>query len=314
MNPLLHPTLQHHRHTQQEAMATTTHHLLLLLLLAAALALLLMPRALAHATTPTTTALPQAAAAFLAPTGTLRRFLSTQTPASTASTATRRPGPRGRRPLQATEEDDDLTERSLSLLGKLARGLNRELPVPTLLVPPRGEEKGSGGTTTIKGWFPLSMGLSLTLGNPVYPAALVGFLYLSRPTDAPDVAAAAAAALVAGVVNPLLADFADATDLDDSALGRLPFLLGAAATAYVLVQVLGEGKEVFVDAPRRQERERMPAAKTERDLKFFDVKMKQGGGGASGGAGGDKAPAEGSGASGGSGGGGSSGGASRWRE
>lgn len=195
-----------------------------------------------------------------------------------------RPGPRGRALLAAYDgdEDDDLTERSLSLLGKLARGLNRELPVPTLLVPPRGEEggkAGSGSTTTIKGWFPLSMGLSLTLGNPVYPAALVGFLYLSRPTDAPDVAAAAAAAVVAGVVNPLLANFADATGLDDSALGRLPFLLGAAATAYVLIQVLGEGKEVFVDAPRRQEKERMPAAKSERDLKFFDVKMKQGGGG-----------------------------------
>lgn len=197
-----------------------------------------------------------------------------------------RPGPRGRA-LQAAydgDEDDDLTERSLSLLGKLARGLNRELPVPTLLVPPRGEEggkagSGSGSTTTIKGWFPLSMGLSLTLGNPVYPAALVGFLYLSRPTDAPDVAAAAAAAVVAGVVNPLLANFADATGLDDSALGRLPFLLGAAASAYVLIQVLGEGKEVFVDAPRRQEKERMPAAKNERDLKFFDVKIKQGGGG-----------------------------------
>jgi len=172
--------------------------------------------------------------------------------------------------------DDDLTERSLSLLGKLAKGLNRELPVPAFLVPPRASDAGrTGSMTTIKGWFPLSMGLSLTLGNPVYPAAFVGFLYLSRPTDAPDVAAALAAAVVAGVVNPLVESFADATGLDDSFLGRVPFLLGAAATAYVLVQVLGEGKEVFVDAPRREERERMPAAKAERDLRFFDVKAKQ---------------------------------------
>lgn len=176
------------------------------------------------------------------------------------------------------EDDDDLTERSISLLSKLARGLNRDLPVPTLLVPPRGAEAGRGGggsaLTTIKGWFPFSMGLSLTLGNPVYPAALVGFLYLSRPTDAPDVAAAAAAGLVAGVVNPLLVNFAEATGLDESGLGRIPFLLGVAATGWVLVQVLGEGKEVFVDAPRREERERMPAAKSERDLRFFDVKVK----------------------------------------
>lgn len=177
------------------------------------------------------------------------------------------------------EDDDDLTERSLSLLGKLARGLNRDLPVPTLLVPPRGAEEGRSGAsgnafTTIKGWLPFSMGLSLTLGNPVYPAALVGFLYLSRPTDAPDVAAAAAAALVAGVVNPLLMNFAEATGLDESGLGRIPFLIGVAATSWVLVQVLGEGKEVFVDAPRREERERMPAAKSERDLRFFDVKVK----------------------------------------
>lgn len=243
---------------------------------------------------------------------------------TTYSSISRRPNANPVRPrappklAAGGQEDDDLTERSLSLLGKLAEGLNRELPVPTLLVPPRVSEAGKSGggstaITTIKGWFPLSMGLSLTLGNPAYPAALVGFLYLSRPTDAPDVAAAAAAALVAGVVNPLLANFAEATGLDESGLGRIPFLLGVAATGWVLLQVLGEGKEVFVDAPRREEKERMPAAKAERDLRFFDVKVKnqtQGEGGKEKAAAENPPPKAGSG--GGSGGG--DGGATRWRE
>lgn len=176
--------------------------------------------------------------------------------------------------------DDDLTERSVSLLTQLAKALNKDVPVPTFLVPPRANDVGrvrasvSSSTTTIKGWFPLSMGVALTLGNPVYPAAFVGFLYLSRPTDAPDVAAALAAALVAGVVNPLLVSFADATGLDDTFLARFPFLVGAAATFYVLAQVLTEGKEVFQEAPRRAEKERVPGLKQERDLRFFDVKMK----------------------------------------
>jgi len=166
------------------------------------------------------------------------------------------------------------------LLTQLAKALNKEVPVPTFLVPPRASDVGrvrasvSSSTTTIKGWFPLSMGVALTLGNPVYPAAFVGFLYLSRPTDAPDVAAALAAALVAGVVNPLLVSFADATGLDDTFLARFPFLVGAAATFYVLAQVLTEGKEVFQEAPRRAEKERVPGLKQERDLRFFDVKMK----------------------------------------
>lgn len=176
--------------------------------------------------------------------------------------------------------DEDLTERSVSLLTQLAKALNKEVPVPTFLVPPRASDVGrirasvSSSTTTIKGWFPLSIGVALTLGNPVYPAAFVGFLYLSRPTDAPDVAAALAAALVAGVVNPLLVSFADATGLDDTFLARFPFLVGAAATFYVLAQVLTEGKEVFQEAPRRAEKERVPGLKQERDMRFFDVKMK----------------------------------------
>jgi len=186
------------------------------------------------------------------------------------------------RNLAASEDDgeDDLTERSVSFLTQLARALNKDVPVPTFLVPPRASDVGrvrasvSSSMTTIKGWFPLSMGVSLTLGNPVYPAAFVGFLYLSRPTDAPDVAAALAAALLAGVVNPLLVSFVDATGWDDTFLGRFPFLVGAAATFYVLAQVLTEGKEVFQEVPRREEKARVPGLKQERDLRFFDVKMK----------------------------------------
>lgn len=187
-------------------------------------------------------------------------------------------GGRATRLAAYEDEDDDLTARSVSLLGQLAEGLNKELPVPTALVPPRASDadraSASRSTTTIKGWFPLSMGLALTIGNPVYPAAFIGFLYLSRPTDAPDFAAAVAAGFVAGVVNPLLVNFADATGLDDTFLARLPFFLGAAATFYVLASVLQEGREEFSDAPRRAEKERIPAVKQERDLKFFDVKMK----------------------------------------
>lgn len=118
------------------------------------------------------------------------------------------------------------------------------------------------------------MGLALTVGNPVYPAAFIGFLFLSRPTDAPDIGAAVVAALVAGVVNPLLVSIGEATGLDDSFLARIPFFLGVAATGYVLFNVLGEGKEVFADGPKRAEKERIPIVKEERDIKFFDVKMK----------------------------------------
>eukprot|EP00624_Nannochloropsis_granulata_P007011 evm.model.NODE_5801_length_40303_cov_26.021786.8 len=186
------------------------------------------------------------------------------------------------RSLAAYEDDreEDLTERSVSLLTQLAKALNKDVPVPTFLVPPRASDVGrvrasvSSSITTIKGWFPLSMGVALILGNPVYPAAFVGFLYLSRPIDAPDVAAALAAALLAGVVNPLLVSFADDTGLDDTFLARFPFLVGAAATFYVLAQVLTEGKEVFQEVPRREEKARVPGLKQERDLRFFDVKMK----------------------------------------
>lgn len=184
--------------------------------------------------------------------------------------------------LSAYKEDDgdDLTDRSVSLLIQVAKALSKEVPVPSFLVPPRAGDVGrvtssvSSSTTTIMGWFPLSMGVALTLGNPVYPAAFLGFLYLSRPTEAPDVAAAVAAVLVAGVVNPLLVSFTEATGLDDTFLARFPFFLGAATSAYVLAQVLTEGKEVFQDAPRRAEKERVPGLKQERDLRFFDVKMK----------------------------------------
>jgi hypothetical protein len=202
-----------------------------------------------------------------------------RTPTSVLS-STRKQPPLRRLAAYQDDGDDDLTERSVSLLTQLAKALNKDVPVPTFLVPPRANDVGrvrasvSSSTTTIKGWFPLSMGVALTLGNPVYPAAFVGFLYLSRPTDAPDVAAALAAALVAGVVNPLLVSFADATGLDDTFLARFPFLVGAAATFYVLAQVLTEGKEVFQEAPRRAEKERVPGLKQERDLRFFDVKMK----------------------------------------
>lgn len=176
--------------------------------------------------------------------------------------------------LQASLDDDDLTDRSFSILSQIVKGLNKELPVPTALLPPRASESGTATSTSIKGWFPLSMGLALTVGNPVYPAAFIGFLFLSRPTDAPDIGAAVAAALVAGVVNPLLASIGEATGLDDSFLARIPFFLGVAATGYVLFNVLGEGKEVFADGPKRAEKERIPIVKEERDIKFFDVKMK----------------------------------------
>ena len=105
------------------------------------------------------------------------------------------------------------------------------------MIPPRADEP-RGTTTTLQGWYALAAGLALTIGNPVYPSAFVGFLYLSRPVDAPDWSAAVAAAFAAGILNPLLVSFGDATGLDESFLAKLPFVLGLFVSAAVLREVI----------------------------------------------------------------------------
>ena len=140
------------------------------------------------------------------------------------------------RQLFASVDDEDLTDRSLSFLGTLIKGLSKELQVPTILIPPHADEP-KGTTTTLQGWYALFAGVSLVLGNPVYPSAFLGYLYLSRPVDAPDWTAAIAAGLTSGIVSPLLESLGEATGLDDSFLARLPFVLGIFVSGAVLREV-----------------------------------------------------------------------------
>lgn len=170
------------------------------------------------------------------------------------------------------QNDEDIADITVDLFARIASSLNRDLRVPALLVPPRTADLGKS-TTHIRGWYALAGGLSLALGNLVYPASFLGYLYISRPAEAPDVAAAVAAAFTSALFSPAVSWLVDAWDLDESSLAKLPFLVGFGVSALTLYALVGEGQAAFV-APEREMRERMPQAKSERDLRFFDVKVR----------------------------------------
>lgn len=183
--------------------------------------------------------------------------------------------PRSPLRLQATvEDDDDLPARAIDFMTKSAAFLNNDVRVPSFLVPGRPSEKGS--QTTLKGWYLFASGVSLTFGNVLFPTSFLGFLYVSRPVEAPDFAAAVAAVLTTAVVSPLFSSLGDALEADDWPLARVPLVLGLVGTSWLLREVSKEGQKAFVE-PKRAAKD--PQVKSQRDLKFFDVKLQSGGSG-----------------------------------
>lgn len=172
------------------------------------------------------------------------------------------------RASSANNEDEDLPDRALDFLTRAATALSNDVRVPASIVPLRPGE--SGRETTLKGWYLLASGLSLTLGNLLFPTTFLGFLYVSRPVDAPDAAAAVAAVLTSAVASPIFSSIGDALDVDEWPLARLPLVVGLVSMSLLLREVTKEGQAAFVQPAKAM---KDPQLKSKRDLKFFDVKL-----------------------------------------
>jgi hypothetical protein len=135
------------------------------------------------------------------------------------------------------------------------------------------------GLPQIGAVYVLLAAVSLATGNLIFPLFLLGFLRLSRPVEAPDVAALVAAILANGVVGPLIQSVTGELPVDvggmDSLVGKAEFLLGLGLAFVVVREVVGEGERTFVEPVRRYRSERRPAVKEEKDMTVFDIRLRQ---------------------------------------